>query len=99
MIDSMTITPRDRGHEVWPGERNLTLDIAGLNDKERQEGSIFLGGSSNRFVRPGDQFDYSKIDTVLFEWGDPKAESVFACMLEHDNRSIVPICSYSTYSR
>ena len=77
---------KPNGIESWSNRRDLTLDIAGLSEEERREGSIFIGGSSSKFVRPGDQFNYGQVDTVLFEWGDQRAEGVFACMLEHDDR-------------
>jgi hypothetical protein len=32
---------------------------------------------------PGDAFEWQNVSTVVFEWGDPKAESLFAVMLEH----------------
>lgn len=61
------------------------MDIAGLNQAERAEGSFLLGGSAAEFIVPGDRFEYNQIHTVLFKWGDPKAEALFSVMLEHDD--------------
>ncbi len=64
-------------------KKNLTLDLAMLNDAQRSEGSIFLGGSAAEFVRPDDRFEPRDIGTVVFNWGDPRAREVFAILLEH----------------
>lgn len=71
--------------EAWFGRRQLTLDLAKLSNAERAEGSMFLGGSQAQYVAPPDKFEFSEVGTVVFEWGDPRAEDVFASMLEHDD--------------
>lgn len=63
--------------------KNLTLDLVGLSAAQKGEGSIFLGGSAGEYVTPEDDFDYGKIATVVFRWGDPRAEDVFARLNEH----------------
>jgi len=72
--------------DKWFEARNLTLDAAGLSEQERENGSIFLGGSSRKFIKPSEQFNYGQIDTVLFNWGDPKIPGLFAQMMEFDDR-------------
>ncbi|MEK7471648.1 MAG: hypothetical protein AAB624_00170, partial [Patescibacteria group bacterium] len=62
----------------------LTLDMVGLTDSEKSEGSIFMGGSATRFVSIDDPFDYNEITDVVFRWGDKRVEQVFAALLEHD---------------
>lgn len=73
--------PSDDGERFL--SKNLTLDLAGLNAAQREEGSIFLGGRAAEFVTSDDKFDYEKIATVVFNWGDPGAEEVFAILIEH----------------
>lgn len=41
--------------------RNLGLDLIGLSDEEREEGSIFIGGSSKEFVGPDDEVVSAKL--------------------------------------
>ena len=72
--------------EDWFERRNLTLDLAGLTERERAEGSMYLGGSAAKFVAPGEDFTYSQIGEIAFNWGDPVAEAVFEDMLAHDDR-------------
>ncbi|MEI9913858.1 MAG: hypothetical protein WDN66_02530 [Candidatus Saccharibacteria bacterium] len=69
----------------WFNRRRLTLDLVGLSDQERKEGSTMLGGSAAEFVRPGDDFQYSEVHNVAFEWGDEEAKRVFVQMIEHDD--------------
>jgi hypothetical protein len=76
-------------------DRNLTLDLAGLNKNDRQEGSIALGGTMTKFVEPSNDFDYSKISCVVFRWGDPKAEDIFAVLLEHSNVPDAPVFPFA----
>ena len=71
--------------EAWFERRRLTLDLAGLDEFQRRSGSIFLGGSAAEFVNPDDKFNYNQVNTIVFRWGDPRAEEVFALMLEHDD--------------
>lgn len=72
--------------ETWSNKRPLTLDLAGLSEAERKEGSMFLGGSAARFVTPQDEYNPQEIGEVAFLWGDPEAESIFAILQEHDTR-------------
>ena len=67
--------------------KRLTLDLIGLSEEERAEGSSLLGGGGAEFVLPGDDFEYNQVGTVVFEWGDPRGENVFAVLLEHDDTS------------
>lgn len=67
----------------WFEHRHLTLDLADLSDEDRKTGSIFLGGSASRFVKPADEFEYRDVGTIVFNWGDPQAEAIVAVMLEH----------------
>ena len=78
---------KDKTQEVkgWFERRKYTLDLAGLTEEQRRNGSIFLGGSIAKFVEPGDKFEYSEVNTILFSWGDPAAETTIAKMLEHDD--------------
>ncbi len=69
-------------HEFFERSR-LTLDLAGLTDEERQAGSVFLGGSAAEFVESVENFQYDRIETVVFRWGDDKAKDIFAALLEH----------------
>lgn len=46
---------------------------------------MFLGGALAQYVSPQDQFEYSQVKEVVFRWGDPEAEDVFAMLLEHDD--------------
>lgn len=71
--------------ESWFRRRHLTLDLAGMTEDERSEGSGLLGGSAVQFVAPEEVFNLSEVSTVVFEWGDPRIEEVFAAMLEHDD--------------
>lgn len=57
--------------------RDLTLDMAGLTEEEREEGSILIDGFAAKYVRPGDEFDKKRVGTIVFEWGDPDAIQVF----------------------
>lgn len=72
--------------QSWFERRRLTLDMAGLTEQEREEGSMLLGGSAASFVSPDEDFDFSHVSTLVFRWGDPKAEEMFAILLEHDDR-------------
>ncbi len=67
-------------------ERRLTLDLAGLSEEEREQGSMYLGGSAKKFVVPGDDFTYEQVLEVAFNWGDPVAEEIFGEMLAYDDR-------------
>ncbi len=71
--------------QEWFNRRSITLDLYGLSDEERAEGSVLLGGSGAEIVWLGDNFNYKDVTNVVFEWGDPKAEQVFATMLKHNN--------------
>lgn len=74
----------------------LTLDLAGLTDEERQAGSIFLGGGAAEFVDSVENFQYDRIGTVVFRWGDEKAEDTFAALLEHIEPPNDPILPFKT---
>lgn len=76
---------RDKDIEAWFSRRRLVLDLASLSQEEREEGSALLGGSGLEFVGPGDTFEYNQINLVVFNWGDPKAETIFNSLLEHDD--------------
>lgn len=65
-------------------KRRLTLDMAGLSENERADGSILLGGSGVEFVTQEEAFDYSRVDTLVFNWGDPAATPAFNALLEYD---------------
>jgi len=75
----------ERSAEAWFERRRLTLDIAGLTEQERKDGSIFLGGSIAEFVTPSDDFEYSQINSIVFRWSDSEAQDFIAKMLEHDD--------------
>lgn len=80
----------DREQDKTPdrfSRKNIGLDLVGLSNEERLEGSILLGGSAKEFVSLDDKLDFGKIDFVVFEWGDPRAIAVFARLLEHDDRT------------
>jgi hypothetical protein len=64
-------------------KRSLTLDLVGLSDEQKSEGSILLGGSAAEFVTLGDKFNYENVESVVFRWGDAKIEEVFAHLIEH----------------
>lgn len=64
-------------------DRNVVLDLAGLSDGQREEGSILLGGSAAEYVEFGDNFDYGRVSTVVFNWGDRRAIDAFAALTEH----------------
>ena len=69
--------------EVRPeGARRLVLDLAGLRHKPLRDELPYSEQNGFELVDPGSGFNYGDIDTVLFNWGDPVAENVFAAMLE-----------------
>ena len=75
------MTEQYRGDESLDDNR-LTLDLVGLSDEERAEGSILMGGSDSEYVVPGDPFEYSDVGHVVFEWGDPKSEMVLNHLID-----------------
>lgn len=80
----------------WFERRRLTLNLAGLSEEQLKEGSIFLGGSAAQYVVPKDKFEFKNVSTVVFRWGDPKAEDMFAAILEHgDNPDPDHLISFS----
>jgi len=81
--------------ENWFNRRRLTLDLAELSDEQRSSGTMLLGGSGTEFVKPGDQFDFNQIGTVVLNWGDPKAEKIFANLLEHHDEPIPELIPFS----
>lgn len=81
MVDRKNIDPV----EAWYERRCLTLDMVGFTEDERVEGSALLGGTGARFVASDEVFNLSEVASVVFEWGDQKAEDVFAALLEHDD--------------
>lgn len=84
------------GKGELPSRDHLVLDLIGLTDEEKAEGAILLGGNAAKFVGIGDQFEYSQVGTVVFEWGDPKAEDIFAVLIEHNDESeeiFFPFCA------
>lgn len=72
-------------HEAWFNRRCFTLDLAGLSDEERGEGSVFLGGSQAQYVRLGDTFEWNQIGTLVFKWGDTQVVNVLGNILEHND--------------
>lgn len=44
---------------------------------------MFLGGSEAHFVGAEDNFDFAKLTSIVFKWGDPRASDVFAQAFEH----------------
>lgn len=71
--------------EAYLSRPRVTLDMVGLSEAERREGSIFMGGSGIDFVRPDDKFNPRDVGVVVFNWGDKRVEDVFAVLLEHDD--------------
>lgn len=70
--------------ESFPNKNlTLTLDLAGLSAAQRDEGSILLGGSAAEYVTLEGNPDYRRVETVVFHWGDSRAEDVFANLFEH----------------
>lgn len=68
-----------------PQEGRLTLDIADLTKEQRAAGSSLLGGSQAEFVDSVSDFQYDQIETVVFRWGDSRAQDVFANLFEHSD--------------
>ena len=79
------VMDRDNQIESWHQRRRYILDIADLNDQERTDGSILLGGDEADFISIGDKFNFDQVRGVVFNWGDKRAELVFAALLEHDD--------------
>jgi hypothetical protein len=71
--------------EEWFERRCFTLDLAGLTEEERKEGSILLGGSAAEFILPSDSFRYNQVRLVVFKWGDKTIDNVIANLLEHED--------------
>jgi hypothetical protein len=71
--------------EDWFEHRRFVLDLAGLNEQERAEGSTLLGGSGSEFISRGDSFEYNQVKLVVFNWGDKAVNNVIANLLEHED--------------
>jgi len=71
--------------EEWLERRRFVLDLADLNEEERTEGSTLLGGSGSEFISLSDNFEYSQVKLVVFNWGDKTINNVVANLLEHED--------------